>query len=67
VNSQGFNQTLIEQWNGTNWSIVPSPNAGSSDNLDGVTRIPGTGAVGAVGYYYNTVDSPYQTLVEYHC
>lgn len=26
-------QTLIEHWNGTRWSIVPSPTVGSSDNF----------------------------------
>src|SRR5438034_3887702 len=26
-------QTLIEHWDGTSWSIVPSPNVGTHDNL----------------------------------
>lgn len=33
VNTSGFDQTLIEHWNGTQWSIVPSPNDGPQDNL----------------------------------
>ena len=26
VNGSGFGQTLIEQWDGTSWSVVASPN-----------------------------------------
>jgi len=26
-------RTLAEQWGGTNWSIVPSANVGTTDNL----------------------------------
>jgi hypothetical protein len=29
-----LNQTLIEQWNGTTWSIVPSPNTSTAVNND---------------------------------
>jgi large repetitive protein len=28
------NQTLVEQWNGTSWSIVPSPNTSATVNND---------------------------------
>jgi hypothetical protein len=28
----GTNQTLVESWNGTTWSIVPSPNVVTGDN-----------------------------------
>src|SRR5476651_240976 len=27
------NRTLIEHWDGSNWTIVPSPNANNSDNF----------------------------------
>jgi len=30
--SLGAYQTLVESWNGASWSIVPSPNSGTSDN-----------------------------------
>jgi hypothetical protein len=37
-NNGSFTQTLIEQWNGTSWTIVPSPNNGTQSNaLNGVT------------------------------
>jgi hypothetical protein len=45
TNGLGF-QTLTEQWNGQQWSIVPSPNVPSSvqlaDQLDGVVVSGGT-------------------------
>jgi hypothetical protein len=38
-------QTLIERYNGTKWSVVPSPNVGTGDNtLNGVAAISGTNA-----------------------
>lgn len=32
TNSSSFNQTLAESWNGTKWSIKPSPNRGTGNN-----------------------------------
>ena len=57
------NQTLIEQWNGTTWSIVSSPNtsATQSNNLDGVSCTSAS-ACTAVGNYY--AGSNDQTLIE---
>ena len=47
--AQRPNQTLIEQYNGASWSVVPSPNFGTGNNaLNGVSMIPGAGW--AVGY-----------------
>ncbi len=40
--------TLIEQWNGAKWSIVPSPTPGADPGLDGVAA-RGSGDVYAVG------------------
>lgn len=58
-------QTLIEHWNGKTWSVVSSPSPGSEDNLlFGVSRIPGTNQLWAVGVY-NNGNSPGQTLTEY--
>jgi hypothetical protein len=46
----GVYQTLIEHWDGKQWSIAPSPNDGTSNNfLYGVTRVPGTQQMWAVG------------------
>jgi hypothetical protein len=50
-NTFGPDQTLIEHWDGTNWSVVSSPNAPSYDDLRGVTAVAGNDvwAVGAGG------------------
>lgn len=47
--------TLIEQWNGTNWSIVSSPNpgGGNDDFLNGVAAVSATD-IWAVGVYYGS-------------
>jgi len=59
--SSGSNQTLAEQWNGTSWKIVSSPNAGSGDSLYGV-GVASSHTIWSVGDYYN--GSIYQPLVE---
>jgi hypothetical protein len=41
--------TLIEHWNGTKWSIVPSPSPGSNGDLTGVTTSNASNDVWAVG------------------
>ena len=47
-------QTLIEHWNGSQWSVVPSPNAGPGDNiLYGIAALSDTD-IWAVG---TTVDA----------
>ena len=53
--SQGGAMTLAEQWNGTSWTIMHSPNpVGSVGNyLSGVSCATAT-ACTAVGYYKNT-------------
>ncbi|GAA2018450.1 hypothetical protein GCM10009839_13290 [Catenulispora yoronensis] len=44
-------QSLTLHWNGSTWSIVPSPNApGLPTTLSGVTTTPGASIVHAVGY-----------------
>ena len=47
--AQKSNQTLTERFDGSAWSVVPSPNVGTGNNaLNGVSMIPGAGW--AVGY-----------------
>lgn len=44
-------QTLTEQWNGSSWSVVASPDAaGLPTTLSGVATTPGASIVHAVGY-----------------
>jgi hypothetical protein len=62
--SLGQNQTLIESWNGTRWSLVPSPDNGTSVNdLLGVS-CQSTDSCQAVGLYLDQNLGQYQTLVE---
>ncbi len=57
-------QTLIEHWNGTQWSVVTSLNPGSSSNaLDGIAVISASD-IWAVGSFSNNSTSA-QTLVEH--
>ena len=61
--SSGPEQTLIERWNGTSWSVMSSPNEGSGDNqLNGVTCMSPTAclAVGSTG----DAGGSEQTLIE---
>ena len=64
----GVSQTLIEQWNGSVWSVVSSPNAGISTNI--LTSVSALSASDIwVGGYYNaggSATSPvYQALAEH--
>jgi hypothetical protein len=63
-NSGGVKQTLIEQWDGTSWGIVVSPNTSvtEANQLSGVTCVSGADCW-AVGNYTNSGSNP-QTLAE---
>jgi hypothetical protein len=65
-NSNFQNQTLIEQWDGTQLSIVSSPNVGSQDALIAVAANSATD-VWAVGYSGTLFPGPAQTLIEHYC
>lgn len=56
-------KTLIESWNGTSWSIVPSPDNGTNSNyLMGVSCLSASSCT-AVGY--NTTNlSQFQSVIE---
>ncbi len=55
TNSQSRAMTLAAQWNGTSWSILPTPNPSDStaSYLSGVS-CPSAQTCNAVGYYENT-------------
>jgi hypothetical protein len=59
-------RTLVEHWNGTAWSIVPSRNAATSNLLTGVAAVAAND-VWAVGYTITTDGSnqPDKTLIEH--
>ena len=58
-------QTLIERWDGTSWSIVSSPNTSTTEAnvVLGVTCVSAS-ECWAVGYYYGLDDLISQTLIE---
>jgi hypothetical protein len=58
-------RSLIEQWNGSSWSIVPSPDPGSSrDTLFTVSALSDRD-VWAVGGSEDGVEGPFHTLIEH--
>jgi hypothetical protein len=59
--SNNFLQTLIEHWNGTNWSVVTSPNVGTSDNILRGVAVVSANDIWAVGDSGNES----QTLIEH--
>lgn len=64
ITNSGLQQTLIEHWDGTQWSIIPSPNVGMSDNqLRGVTAISSSD-IWTVGTYLDNGSTNY-TLSEH--
>jgi len=52
-------QTLIESWNGSTWSIVPSPNSSATSSVLNGVSCNGPSACTSVGY-----DSDGNTLIE---
>ena len=62
VTGVGRAQTLIEEWDGSAWSIVSSPNSGNYNDLLGVT-CASQGDCWAVGYYSGATNN--QTLTEH--
>ncbi len=65
VNSSGVAQTLAEHWNGSAWSVVPTPNQGAGDNILGSVVTVGSTDVWAVGYSRADNNSPRQSLTEH--
>ena len=67
-NAYGGLQPLVEHWDGTTWSIVPSPNGGSGidfDTLNAVAVAPGNGPW-AVGLTFFRYAGPQVPLIEHH-
>jgi hypothetical protein len=59
-------ETLAEHWNGTAWSVVPTPSPGTNNynQLYDVVALSPTDAW-AVGYYYPGIGEAARTLVEH--
>jgi hypothetical protein len=56
--------TLVEHWDGSSWSVVPSPGPDNRSVLHGVTAVAADD-VWAVGYYGPTAGGVMHTLVEH--
>ena len=66
LNNNKVSQTLIQHWDGSKWSIVPSPNFDLGNNyLQGLTVIS-TNDVWAVGAYNNSGNIS-RTLIQHCC
>jgi len=63
---QYLRQTLVEHWNGSNWSVVPSPNPAGKTwvVLNGVAAIAAND-IWAVGHSGDPSSIPLQTLTEH--
>jgi hypothetical protein len=61
--SSGPTTSLIESWNGSRWSVVPSPSPGSSQTLLNGVSCTAKNACNAAGTY-DTAATPAKTLVE---
>jgi hypothetical protein len=67
IDSHFVDHTLIEQWDGTAWSLVSSPNVGTDRNdLYAVAALP-DGETWAVGAYVDDATGHNDTLVEQIC
>jgi hypothetical protein len=54
--------TLLETWNGSRWSVTPSPGTGAGE-LFGVSCIPKHNCQAAVGDVFDPVNNAIQALV----
>lgn len=61
IESSGANESLIEHWDGTTWSIAAS-SGGNDDILDAVTRVPGTNQIWTAGYDYTYTSQGYTAV-----
>jgi hypothetical protein len=56
-------RSLIEAWDGTAWTIVPSPSPGATENFLNSVSCPTERSCVAVGEYSSDTAATYQTLV----
>jgi hypothetical protein len=57
-------QTLVESWNGTAWSVVPSPNPGIDDSLSSVSCSSDTSCVAVGSEYLDSPPARFETVIE---
>src|SRR5205823_6176384 len=61
-NNRVVDAPLIEHWDGTQWSIVPSPNAGLSSTLNAIGAVS-AGDIWAAGDYWSGTGIPVRSLL----
>ena len=60
----GNGQALIEQWNGTSWSVVASQNPSTSTNTFHGVAVVSANDIWAVGDFIDNTTFTFQTLIE---
>src|SRR5207237_5496928 len=65
LNTGNIAVTLAEHWNGSAWSVVPTPNHGSGDNVLIAVAAIGSNDIWAVGYWRADNNSARQSLAEH--
>ncbi len=63
LEQEGFTLNLIMRWNGSAWSLVPSPNTGDGSYLNAVTCVSAA-ECWAAGTYYQSASGKGLTLVQ---
>src|SRR6185312_16572230 len=63
--SDGFYHTLTELWDGSSWSLVPSPNVANTNNLLNGVALVSASDVWAVGLSNSDGIHPGLTLIEH--
>lgn len=64
--NSGNNKALTEHWNGSSWKVVSSPNVEGDSILTGVTTVPASNMLWAVGVSYAPTGGS-QTVTESYC
>jgi hypothetical protein len=67
VLANGNRQTLLEHWNGSQWSVVPTPNIGSHDDYFQGMAADSANDLWAVGGDNDPVHHQQLTLIEHCC
>jgi hypothetical protein len=62
IDDEDASRTLVERWNGSAWTVVPSPNQGVENNVLSDVAAVGPSDVWAVGNYLDAATGNYRTL-----
>jgi hypothetical protein len=65
VGSEGGTNDLTMKWNGTDWSIVPSPHHPDALNSVASVSVDVQGGLWATGFHLNLGNYAYDTLIEH--